>query len=112
MTTTKNYSTIMKEKYKKIIKEFLIQENIKIHGNDLGGYYYSLEDYIFNKFKVSTIVFNKDCRYDSFCDSHRPYLSEKVYSENRRHEVFNRNQNIISYIDFTRIFNNFIKEHE
>ena len=121
MTATKNYGKIMKEKYEKIIKEFLIQENIKIRGNDLDSYYYSLEDYIFNKFRISTIVFNNSCGYDAFSESHRPYLSERVYSEKemgnpesyfRKHKVYKTNESIDKYIDFARKFNNFVKEHE
>ena len=111
----------MKGKYEKIIKDFLIQEGIKIHGHNIDGYYNSLESYILNKFKVSTIVFNKDCGYDAFSDSHRPYLSERVYSEEeignpesyfREHKVFKTNQNIDTYLEFARKFNNFGKEHD
>ena len=111
----------MREKYEKIIKEFLIQEGIKIHGNDINGYYHSLESYILNKFKVSTIVFNNSCGYDVFSDSHRPYLSDRVYSEKeignpesyfRKHKVYKRNENIDNYTDFVRKFNNFVKERD
>lgn len=111
----------MREKYEKIIKEFLIQEGIKIHGNDINGYCHSLESYILDKFKVSTIVFNNSCGYDAFSDSHRPYLSERVYSEKeignpesyfREHKVFKTNQNIDNYLEFARKFNNFVKEHD
>lgn len=111
----------MKEKYEKIIKEFLIQEGIKIYGNDLDGYYNSLESYILDKFKVSTIVFNNSCGYDAFSDSYRPYLSDKVYSEEeignpesyfRKHSIYKTNKNIDNYINFARKFNNFVTEHE
>lgn len=111
----------MKEKYEKIIKEFLIQENIKIHGHGIDDYYNSLESHILYKFKVSTIVFNKDCGYNAFSDSHRPYLSNRVYSEKeignpesyfREHKVFKTNQNIENYLDFARKFNNFVKERD
>lgn len=111
----------MKEKYEKIIKAFLIQEGIKIHGHNIDDYYDSLESYIFDKFKVSTIVFNNSCGYDAFSDSHRPYLSERVYSEKeignpesyfREHKVFKTNQNIDNYLKFARKFNSFVKERE
>lgn len=111
----------MKGKYEKIIKDFLIQEDIKIHEHNLDGYCYSLESYILDKFKVSTIVFNNSCGYDAFSDSHRPYLSERVYSEKeignpesyfRKHKIFKTNQNIENYLEFARKFNNFVKEHE
>lgn len=109
----------MRERYEKIIKDFLIQEGIKIHGHDLDEYCHSLESYILDRFNVSTIVFNKDCGYDAFSDSHRPYLSERVYSEKeignpesyfREHKVFKVNQNIDDYLEFVRKFNNFVKE--
>lgn len=111
----------MKEKYEKIIKDFLIQESIKIHGHNIDDYYNSLESYILDKFKVSTIVFNNSCGYDAFSDSHRPYLSDRVYSEKeignpesyfREHKVFKINENINNYLDFARKFNNFVKENE
>lgn len=111
----------MKGKYEKIIKDFLIQERIKIQGHDIDGYRYSLESYILDKFKISTIVFNNSCGYDAFSDSHRPYLSERVYSEEeignpesyfREHKVFKTNQNIDNYLEFARKFNNFVKEHD
>lgn len=111
----------MREKYEKIIKAFLNQEGIKIHGHDIDDYHNSLESHIFDKFKISTIVFNKDCEYDAFSDSHRPYLSDRVYSEKeignpesyfREHKVFKTNQNIENYLEFARKFNNFIKERD
>lgn len=111
----------MKEKYEKIIKDFLIQERIKIQGHGLKGYCHSLESYIFDNFEVKTIVFNNSCGYDSFSQSHRPYLSESVYSEKeignpqsyfRKHGVFKTNENIDNYIDFAKRFNNFVKKHE
>ncbi len=111
----------MKGKYEKIIKDFLIQEGIKIQRHDIDGYYYSLESYILDKFKISAIVFNNSCGYDAFSDSHRPYLSDRVYSEKeignpesyfREHKVFKTNQNIENYLDFARKFNNFVKERE
>lgn len=111
----------MKEKYGKIIKEFLIQEGIKIQEHDLKGYCHLLESYIFDNFEVKTIVFNNSCGYDKFSESHRPYLSDRVYSEKeignpdsyfRKHKVFETNENIDNYMDFARRFNDFVKEHE
>ena len=111
----------MKEKYEKIIKDFLIQERIKIQGHDLKGYCHSLESYIFDNFEVKTIVFNNSCGYDSFSQSHKPYLSDRVYSEKeignpdsyfRKYKVFKTNENIDNYMNFVRRFNDFVKEYE
>lgn len=118
MSNTKNKHIV---KYEKIIKKFLVKENISFANEDMANYCHSIKSYIFDKFEIATIVFNSDCIYNEFDKSYRPYLSSWVYSEKemgnsesyfRIHRLYKINENIENYLEFVKKFNNFVKEHE